>query len=586
MAFGAGLLLFLALTLPKLIQVWTTGAFLNPDDAMRAVEVRDFMGGQGWFDLVPHRLSPNQPFVMHWSRLIDAPLAAMVWLFALVLQPADAELAMRIVEPVLLFMAALWLMLGIMRDLIGTRAMLPAALLLASSIEFVGNFLPGHIHHHAAQATLLLGTARLTLAGLQRERAGWTASLAGIGIAFSLGIGLQSLPFMIGVAAIFAADWAWRGESRGPAMAGFGAGLTAGAVAVFLLDVPPSLYAQGSCDAFSAAHLIAASLGGMGLLALASLPTVKSSRNLRFLCLAALGASVVGVLHATYPACLHDPMAGVDPVLRDRWLADVGEALPLIRFITLDPPLGIVLTLTLAVGLGATILALREMRCSAGPWLALLLLAVIGLAGTAYQVRVAASTCAFLVPGLAWLVLRVFDAIARQPKRPALLAAIVVGLAGNGAGLTAMAKPIGRLLPPAASAKAAHVDPSTCFEPAAYAGLRDLPPGLVLSTIDPGSTILAYTHHAALAAPYHRNSYGNRLALIALAAPAGEALPMIRAAQVDYLMLCRGSNETAETVAQHPNSLSAVLMSGAVPPGLIPIRTDSGRMLIFRVEKM
>ena len=42
---------------------------------MRLVEVRDLIAGQGWFDLTQHRLDP--PGVsMHWSRVIDAPLAA------------------------------------------------------------------------------------------------------------------------------------------------------------------------------------------------------------------------------------------------------------------------------------------------------------------------------------------------------------------------------------------------------------------------------------------------------------------------------------------------------------------------------
>ncbi len=30
----------------------------DPDDAMRLVEVRDLVNGQGWFDLVQHRFGP------------------------------------------------------------------------------------------------------------------------------------------------------------------------------------------------------------------------------------------------------------------------------------------------------------------------------------------------------------------------------------------------------------------------------------------------------------------------------------------------------------------------------------------------
>jgi hypothetical protein len=61
-----------------------TGAFdaMSTDDAMRLVEVRDLIAGQGWFDLVEHRLDPPG-IAMHWSRLIDAPLAGLI----LVLRP-------------------------------------------------------------------------------------------------------------------------------------------------------------------------------------------------------------------------------------------------------------------------------------------------------------------------------------------------------------------------------------------------------------------------------------------------------------------------------------------------------------------
>ena len=38
---------------------------MSTDDAMRLVEVRDLIAGQGWFDLMQHRLDP--PGVsMHW----------------------------------------------------------------------------------------------------------------------------------------------------------------------------------------------------------------------------------------------------------------------------------------------------------------------------------------------------------------------------------------------------------------------------------------------------------------------------------------------------------------------------------------
>ena len=48
------------------------------DDLLRLVEVRDLLAGQGWFDLHQYRMGLEGGFVMHWSRLVDAPIAAIV----------------------------------------------------------------------------------------------------------------------------------------------------------------------------------------------------------------------------------------------------------------------------------------------------------------------------------------------------------------------------------------------------------------------------------------------------------------------------------------------------------------------------
>src|SRR6476661_8913468 len=67
----------------------STPLILDSDDAMRLTEVRDFLGGQSWFDLIQHRL--NTPFgaSMHWSRLVDLPEAALLFL----LRPFAGEAA-------------------------------------------------------------------------------------------------------------------------------------------------------------------------------------------------------------------------------------------------------------------------------------------------------------------------------------------------------------------------------------------------------------------------------------------------------------------------------------------------------------
>lgn len=585
-ALAAGSALALLLTLPKTLQVLATGVFLNPDDAMRAVEVRDFTAGQGWFDLVPHRLSPDHPFAMHWSRLVDLPLSWLTRAFGLVLRPAAAEIAMRLAAPSLLFVAALALTIAVVRATAGPRAILPAALLMAGSAELLADFVPGHIHHHGVQVTLLLLAVRLIVAALRPGAGLAPAAGAGAAVAVSLGVGLQNLPFALGLVAIATLAWVAWGPAAARLLGGFGGALAASSCVVFLVEVPPASYATGACDAFSAAHLIAAGLGGALALLLAAATPYLTGTGARMGAALVAGLAVLGALAFTYPACLDDPMAGVDPLLRTRWLADVGEALPLARLIALDPAAGIALALTLACGVAATLGALAGAApARRAPWAALLLLALIGVLGTTYQVRVAASACALAVPGVAWASLRCFDRLSATPGRPALLAATVVGLLGNGAAWSLATGTAARVLAPASAAtRLGAGDPASCFLPSAYEPLAALPPGLVLSTIDPGSAILAATSHAVLAAPYHRNSFGNRAALLAFVAPPAEARAIVAEARATLIALCRASNEVAEDVALHPGGLAGALMAGRIPDWLEPIGTGDEPVLLFRVK--
>ncbi len=61
------------------------------DDGMRLVEVRDFLAGQGWFDLMQYRLGLDGGTLMHWSRLIDLPIASLIWFFGLFVPHETAE---------------------------------------------------------------------------------------------------------------------------------------------------------------------------------------------------------------------------------------------------------------------------------------------------------------------------------------------------------------------------------------------------------------------------------------------------------------------------------------------------------------
>ena len=87
--------------------------FGDTDDALRLQNVRDLLGGQNWFDLVQHRMAPPAGLDIHWSRLVDAPQAALIAIARPFAGPENAELFMRAVWPPLLFVVALFALLRV-----------------------------------------------------------------------------------------------------------------------------------------------------------------------------------------------------------------------------------------------------------------------------------------------------------------------------------------------------------------------------------------------------------------------------------------------------------------------------------------
>src|SRR5689334_7529729 len=74
------LLFWLAVSIYTLVERWAAirGFSLgDTDDNMRIMQVRALLDGQGWYDLRQYRLNPPFGADIHWSRLVDLPIAAL-----------------------------------------------------------------------------------------------------------------------------------------------------------------------------------------------------------------------------------------------------------------------------------------------------------------------------------------------------------------------------------------------------------------------------------------------------------------------------------------------------------------------------
>src|SRR5687768_5400043 len=64
----------------------------DPDDMMRLAQVRDWLAGQATNDWTQYRMAPPEGSPMHWSRINDVGIAALILLTMPLAGQAHAEM--------------------------------------------------------------------------------------------------------------------------------------------------------------------------------------------------------------------------------------------------------------------------------------------------------------------------------------------------------------------------------------------------------------------------------------------------------------------------------------------------------------
>ena len=579
LALVVALPIALAMSWPRAVTIWQAGTFFDTDDAMRAVQLRDWMAGQGWFDLTAHRLAPPDGLFMHWSRVVDVPLAVLVRCFALVLPPDLAERATRIAFPVALQAGLIAVMAVTARILAGSAAAVPAALLIVLGGISYGQFVPGRIDHHAPQILLLTLMTAASLASLDPARAR-SAALAGVYVAVSLAISLENLPFMVAILAAAPVAWAIAGQRMRAPLLWLALGLAVTVPAAFIATVAPSRYRIVSVDAFSILHLAAMVLGAAGLVTLSLATRLCPGATQRWGVLAGTGVVVVLLLKVLFPTSLHGPYDGIDAMVQSLWLDHVTEAQPLLDAIRDRPDTFSLVTAPLLAGGGAAVVALLATHGLArARWALVVALIVIGFAGALWEVRVASSLQPLALLGGAWAVARA-AAVARERARPlgwALATGLLLLFSSVGWAFVPM--------PAMSSERAVEIGGGqACRDAGALAPLAMLPAGLAFAPIDLGSHLLAETRVSVVAAPYHRNIRGNRTVLQGFLASPEAARQLVAATGARYVILCPGSVQTSVLAKAAPDGLAAALVAGRVPAWLRPMPLPPTPYRVYAVD--
>ena len=549
--------------------IWLSGAYYDTDDAMRLVQVRDWMAGQSWYDLRAYRFDPPAGVLMHWSRVVDVPVAGLIRLFSLFADQETAERLARIGFP-LSMQALLLLATGLLgRLLAGNIGGMLAIFLVISSGMSQGQFIPGRIDHHAPQIVLLSFMTWACLCGLDPQRARM-AGLAGLCAALSLAIAIENLPFIMALMVVYPVAWAAQGAPLRAALAWLGLGFASSLMLFYALFQSPALWAEHVCDALSASHLRAGLAGGGAMLLLAAYDRWRKPALRQ-----RLVATVVAGLLAATPLvldrqCYLDPFNGLDPLVRELWLANVQEALSIPQLLAAHPEGFWGWVMPWAVGAAAIgLAACLERNLLRTRYLALLAITLVGCATAVYMNRSIHNVSPLAVMGGVWLATRMRQWRDKDDSLAAIL--ILATLAPFTVAAWVLLFPLEERTTEKAQGKKAE----SCISEASLAPLRALPEGLVLAPIDLGPFLLLYTRHSVIAGPYHRNNHGNRLMFDILMAAPEAAMEKLRAAGVRYIALCDATSKEASLNQMAPQGLSAAIAHEKPLDWLRPIRLET-----------
>lgn len=272
-------------------------ALPDTDDNLRMAQVRAWLGGQGWFDLVQHRFDPaHGGGNIHWSRLVDLPIAGIMLVMRPLVGGADAERIAVAVAPQLPLLVLMFALALTMKRLVHDKGWPLPVIGLLSAYSTIGMFVPLRIDHHGWQLALL-GLAVAGVADPRRARGG---AMLGIATGLSLAIGLEMMIYLALLGGATVLLWVADRDQR-RRLAAYSAALVATTGAGFLVFAS---YANRLpvCDALSPVWLSDAAVAGAVMFGLVLLKL--DSWRVRLGAAMIAGAMLAGFHALAWPHCL------------------------------------------------------------------------------------------------------------------------------------------------------------------------------------------------------------------------------------------------------------------------------------------
>jgi hypothetical protein len=288
------------------------------------------------------------------------------------------------------------------------------------------------------------------------------------------------------------------------------------------------------------------------------------------------------------PECLQNPLNNLDPLLKTMWLNTIEEAQPILAKMEQSPEdIGGLY----AVGLIALAVCLLRIVRREQAVAHTILLALIGISWiiSALQVRgmMFANFLAFIPLSALVADLRALY-VSRQKDTRAALAFVMAALLSVPAvwtmgGMAAFKAGDALAGVPANQADVKNPDAEACVTEKRIADFASMRAGRILVGFNTGPALLRFTPHSVLAANYHRNQAGMIATLkIAMAKPQ-DALPMMEAQGVRYVLFCDDDPLVDLMKARYPDGFLAQLGKGDVPGYLEEIPQQGDGLHIYQM---
>ena len=547
----------------------------DTDDNMRIMQVRALLNGQGWFDLRQYRLNPPYGANIHWSRLVDLPIAGLVLGLRPFVGGAAAERWAVAIAPLLPYLLLLFSLSLTARRLIDPRAYPLVMLTLFFAGSTNGMFMPERIDHHGWQLALL-SLSVAAIADPKRLRSGL---ILGFSTALSLAIGLEMIIYLAIAGAVMVLFWIHDPDERERLRAY--AVTLGGSTAIAFLLFASNDNRQAVCDALSPVWLSDMLVAGAATYLLAWLTPADWKRRLG---LAAVAGVVVASFHAfMWPHCLQR-LEGVSPEVEQLWLSHVKEARPFYLHGWRIASLIMALPATGAIGwLLLTWLRRKDpelLRRTAGA-------AIPGIAATLllfWQTRTGPAAQMMAVTGaaaLGWLLVPMAWNSRFSSLRVA--GAVVALIVGAGAIVPFVLNFIPEDKPTAREQSIGKAN-RLCASMWGMHPVAIQPKGVVMTFVDLGPRLITLTPHDAITGPYHRN--GDQIADVMhfWRGDADQAHSLTQKYRVNYVLSCPYSSSSTIFEAETPKGFYMQLQRGQVPKWLTPV--DLGKDSPFRMWKV